>query len=568
MATPTSWAQHVITCDLCDNPTQQFCNNCQLSLCVDCVSKHVDAHKRLAHDIVSFTNRKIQLVYAECKLHPDQRCEAHCRQCDVPVCMKCVLGPHKGHDAVEVSKVIDSRKKELRKDNDEIKTVLIPKYTKCEADMKSKITKANARYGFLENEIEKKRNLWHQEVNVIFDTMGSRLQSTKENHIDTLTTRHASLRDVILQLETQLEENKKILKSIKTSEINNHKSNLKEYRDIVIETDVDIPSLKASAVQGQEFSVELGEFKATLMQTSKHAETDKVSPSPVKDLFDNARLISSISHKIKALRSMSCVGTDEVWVMGEKYVPTRIDMRGAVQKTCSAKCSKNDITVNKEGDLIYSDSERGIVNIFRNGKIETLVVLQGWTPEGICCTRSGDILVSMSLDQSRSKIVRFKGQTITQEIDKDKDGKEIFKGGQFMLFVAENNNGDICVSDQNAGVVVVVNGSGKVRFRYDGKEAMKKASLSFGPFKISREKAFDPQMIVTDSMSRIIVADDDNHRLHILDQNGQFLKCFESPEIKHPGAISVDSSGRLWVSLKAVGEIKVIEYTAAKDASA
>ena len=75
----------------------------------------------------------------------------------------------------------------------------------------------------------------------------------------------------------------------------------------------------------------------------------------------------------------------------------------------------------------------------------------------------------------------------------------------FML--AENNNGDICVSDLNAELVVVVDRSGGVRFRYDGAQS-------------KRRKSFDPRCIVTDSRSQVIVTDVYNDCLHILHQNG------------------------------------------------
>ena len=66
MATSTSWAQDVITCDLCNKPTQQFCNSCQVSLCSDCVSKHTDAFKSMSHEIAPFLDRKTQLVLPAC----------------------------------------------------------------------------------------------------------------------------------------------------------------------------------------------------------------------------------------------------------------------------------------------------------------------------------------------------------------------------------------------------------------------------------------------------------------------------------------------------------------------
>jgi hypothetical protein len=152
-----------------------------------------------------------------------------------------------------------------------------------------------------------------------------------------------------------------------------------------------------------------------------------------------------------------------------------------------------------------------------------------------------------SADDRQRKIVRYQGNTVTQEIDRDEDGEPIYKGGIFGLFVVENNNGDVCASDANAGTVVVVNKSGRVRFRYDGTPARKKTSLY-------------PVHIVTDSMSQIITTDYNNACLHILDQNGQFLRCVDNCGLDHPDGLSVDSDGRLWVGLQKSGEMKVIQY--------
>lgn len=41
MAMSSTLAQDAIGCVLCDMPSQQFCNNCQINLCVDCISNHV-----------------------------------------------------------------------------------------------------------------------------------------------------------------------------------------------------------------------------------------------------------------------------------------------------------------------------------------------------------------------------------------------------------------------------------------------------------------------------------------------------------------------------------------------
>jgi sugar lactone lactonase YvrE len=96
--------------------------------------------------------------------------------------------------------------------------------------------------------------------------------------------------------------------------------------------------------------------------------------------------------------------------------------------------------------------------------------------------------------------------------------------------------------------VVVVDRTGKVRFQYNDKPP-------------GGKKPFSPRQIVTDSMGNIIVADPDNSCLHILDQNGQLIKCVDNCGLNDgPNGLSVDSEGRLWVGQYHSGEVKVIQY--------
>ena len=112
--------------------------------------------------------------------------------------------------------------------------------------------------------------------------------------------------------------------------------------------------------------------------------------------------------------------------------------------------------------------------------------------------------------------------------------------------MSENNNENICVSDTEANNVIVVEKTGRVLFRYDGRPAR-------------RKEAFGPMGIVTDAWSQIIVADYNNNCLHILDQDGQFLKCVDDCGLEKPYGLSVDSEGRLWVECES-GKITVIQY--------
>ncbi|XP_061182726.1 E3 ubiquitin-protein ligase Midline-1-like [Saccostrea echinata] len=551
MTTATSQAQELITCDLCVKPVQQFCNSCQVGLCEDCINKHVKSLKSMKHDIVPFTKRTVQLVFPQCTSHSHQRCEVHCQQCDVPVCIKCLTGPkHKGHEFHDMADIIATNREKIKKETEKIEA-FIKKNTAQEIDIENKISESMAHYEDLQNQTKDHRQQWHLEVDNIFNKMESLIQSLRHHHITTLKSCQSQLKSQNSSMNQTIQENREILKSNKVSDVSNYKSKLKEYRNIPQIPDLPLPSLQTNTVQGRELSIELGEYKATLTQTSLSSLRDEVFFLSVKELLAEAKVIANIPTNVKNLLNVAYVGSDKVWINGDDKMITCVDIHGAVQDTVTSTCETfpNDIIVTRQGELIYSDGVNRTVNIVRDGKTETLITIpRGWRPVGLCCNRSGDILVSMrTSDYNHRKIVRYQGQRVTQEIEKDEHGDPVYQGGQYNVYVVENNNGDIVVSDLNANTVVVVDRTGKVRFRYNNKPP-------------GGKKSFSPTQIVTDSMGHIIVGDEFNDCLHILDQNGQFLRCVDNCGLKRPGGLSVDSEGRLWVGLCDSGEVKVIQY--------
>nr|XP_022311433.1 uncharacterized protein LOC111116737 [Crassostrea virginica] len=552
MATSTSWGQDVITCDLCDKPTQQFCNSCQVNLCETCIKKHRDEFKFLMHEIVPFLERKIQLAFPECQEHAGQRCEVNCKKCNTPVCVKCIgLGPHKRHAVEELTKTHENKIRKIKSDTEEIKAKIIPKYQFEDHKIENTISKTKSKIDDLGKESKQLRKLWHQEVDNIFDKIDSLGQSLGEENLNYLQGYHNKIRNLISEMNKTVKQNEKLINSKKLLEVNKYQSKLNKYQDFPGNVKSKFPFLGSNINKGQELGIEIGGYKAILKQMSQPSLSTDVSrlTTGFGLLMDKVRVIATIPTTYDLLCGVACVGEAEAWIYGRNKTITRIDIHGAVKDTVTTFCryGPNGIGVTRGRELIYSDDDSKTVNIVRDGKTETLITApKDWTPEELCCTRSGDILVhvyNITGPQIKNKIIRYRGKKIKQEISIDRKGNPIFEDGDDSLFMSEKNNGDVCVSDVNADTVVVVDKTGRVRFRYDGTPAR-------------RKKSFAPTGIVTDSLSQIIVTDINNDCLHILDQNGQFLRCVDDCGLDEPLGLSVDSEGRLWVASS--GIIKVI----------
>nr|XP_034305425.1 uncharacterized protein LOC117682278 [Crassostrea gigas] len=276
---------------------------------------------------------------------------------------------------------------------------------------------------------------------------------------------------------------------------------------------------------------------------------DAESFPPDRPFIDVPQIITDIKTECKGLCCVSCLSDEDIWTCGEDGFMRLFNLRGEIvksMKTMSGKAPR-DIAVTRSGDLVYTDIGNGTVCIVKNTQIQTVIRPTKWKPLYICTSSSGDLLVIMNSKVGESiKVVRYSGSTIKQSIWCDDKGQPLYSSG-LLKYVTENRNLDICVSDYRAGAVVVVNHAGKLRFVYTGPPSTAKGS-------------FLPHGITTDSQGRILTVDRINDYIHILDQDGQFLRYIDNCHLQEPWGLCVDTRDNLFVTESRTNTIKKIQY--------
>ena len=379
----------------------------------------------------------------------------------------------------------------------------------------------------------------HKEIDSIIREMKSEIYEMDAQHMAALDEQEDAINHTIPEITHVILDLKKLLDTSDVCLVSKYTSRTKEFRSFPAWFHVTYPTFTPQEINREQIHQQIGSL----------SKLDITYP-----LLDVPRIITVIQTEpadgYSTLHSVSCLSDSELWTCGYNDNILRLyNLQGELLRSLQTKHKPLDIVVTRNGDLVYADYNDRSINLVCGTQIQTLISLRRWIPRGLCSTSSGDLLVSMDSDDwKQAKIVRYSGSTEKQSIQWDDQGEPLYSSYSISCkCLDENRNSDICVADYGIHAVVVVSAAGKLRFSYTG------------PPSTPRE-LFQPYGITTDSQANILTSDCDNHRIHIIDQDGHFLRFIHNCGSHRPSGLCVDSRDDLYVTESVSGKVKKLQY--------
>lgn len=542
MPTPSPYATR--QCSNCQGDTKFICTSCRRDLCSNCKEEHVIDINTIDHDVMIFRRKMTSSPIQEnCAIHSDNVYDKYCETCELPMCSSC--SEHTEHKNLDIKSLYDSHHQRLRKTFNVVRgkihlyeSVFM---TGIKADVKTcqkEMCKGNASLILNATRLKDIVDKALCDVELIHKCFVQNLK--RHRHISSLVCSEHSF-------EQSAKDPVKFLLSKSAFRTLKERYGCAKHAKLSV-----TKRLNAKGV-----TMLLSDIKVTEGRKRPMKIEPKLMPAPVLQKFVLAKDVDFCSH-------MAFVTSDKIWI-GCKNNFYLTDTNG--NTLFHQEGPKNEFsfynptayfTITHEKNLIFIDKEYNIVKLSQDMEKITTLIETPYNHKGPCCVYfapfAGDLLVGIlgSGGDFNQKvwINRYNelGQ-VTKTIQCNESGYPLFSHPSH---IAENNNGDIAVSDRSR--VVVTDCGGKHRFSYHG------GPSHFGLI----------QGLCTDSLSHILVCDSYSSSVHMINKDGHFLKylLMRPSGILTPSSLTIDvNTHLLWVGSSSLNTVIGYRYITQYDST-
>lgn len=473
---PSCSGQDVSRCDVCKTPVPQLhCDICHINLCKPCVGEHV-IDETTEHKVVPFKKRGSTL---KCLKHSTKICEIFCMRCQVPICALCVSSlEHEQHIKVDIFKKFEENKATLKIDIQELENLIYPKFHEILAEFPIQRGDLRKNSKQLKATINKQGRDLHKEIDAIIKKMKADVDYMDSIHLSDLKIWEDEITSTISNIKQKIIDVKELYDSNDICRVCEYISENVIFKTFSPKRTASLPKFIFHQIDIEEICQQFGFLLELKVRVDRYINDPSSSDVVSSPLMDIPRILSDIATDFEhtnKLCHVTYVSNRENWIGGLDGFIRLYILRGARFRSIKTKSGNVPfgIAFIRVNDLVYADYHDRSLNIVKltgNTCINALIRLQGWKPRGVCSTSSDDLLVFMVNDtNTQSKVVRYSCSTEKQTIQYDDRGKPLYSSSgssDSSTFLCENKNFYICVADNNANAVVVVDQNGDFRFRY------------------------------------------------------------------------------------------------------
>ncbi|XP_062569634.1 uncharacterized protein LOC134231670 [Saccostrea cucullata] len=506
----------VLQCCQCQRDVEFYCRPCEQNFCMPCKQEHVVYLDTKDHDVVIYRLKHGDFITPElCDIHPDCKYKSWCKSCECLICDK--NDKHQEHEILDIKLACTIQREEHKERIIQIRGESLPHSRAILAGLKSDVKKDVKILKAQFSSIHQKLTAKAENLKKLIDRHRKTLND-KPNTYNTYTTcilKHQKMKEYVQSYTELANKPVKFLLLIKKTPVPK-----------AIEFPINIMFRFLNEISIRDMNDILDEVKITEAGKRK-VKKEQMLKLVQKGLLKKFVAVTDLIHGVH----ISFVTPDKIWVSDRRSLILTNSKGNILHHFYDVNKYYGVHTVNNVGELIYVDKDWNINKLSADNTTKSTLIqrIELWEPWCICHSSSTeDLLVMMRYDtrnltiNSEVKVIRFNDKVQpVQTIQYDSSDQQLYSEP---IYIIENRNGDVIVSDAWSGLVVTYH-NGKYRFTYRGPP--KGSALGF----------FMPHGTCVDTFLNILICSRLDQTIHMIDKDGHLLSILSILPTKQDGMV-------------------------------